>query len=224
MESPNLYASAAAWWLGDERCKASLVNRVLLGLFAFHYINRALIFPMRMRGGKPMPLSVMLMAQVKHVSPRTPVLRGLMTAPALVVCLSQAFCTANGYLQARYLTAFREYPPEWARDVRFVSGVALFLVGWALNYQADGILRDLRKPGETGYKIPQGEPLWPSGAGGEGARDDRCHSCSHVSAQAGCLALYRVRIIRPRSWSGRALPWRRGRSRASPLRSSRRSI
>jgi len=37
-----------------------------------------------------------------------------------------------------------------------VAGVILFFVGFALNLHHDAILRDLRKPGETGYKIPRG--------------------------------------------------------------------
>jgi len=32
----------------------------------------------------------------------------------------------------------------------------LFCAGFALAKQSDAILRNLRKPGETGYKIPQG--------------------------------------------------------------------
>jgi protein-S-isoprenylcysteine O-methyltransferase Ste14 len=34
--------------------------------------------------------------------------------------------------------------------------VALFFAGLAVNWQADRILRELRRPGETGYKIPVG--------------------------------------------------------------------
>lgn len=64
MESPNLYISVLCWIWGDEKCRQSLVNRILLGLFVGHYINRALIYPLRMQGGRPMPISVMLMAQV----------------------------------------------------------------------------------------------------------------------------------------------------------------
>lgn len=35
-------------------------------------------------------------------------------------------------------------------------GVILFCTGMFINLQADHILRNLRKPGETGYKIPRG--------------------------------------------------------------------
>ena len=32
----------------------------------------------------------------------------------------------------------------------------MFLVGMAINVHADSVLRSLRRPGETGYKIPYG--------------------------------------------------------------------
>jgi steroid 5-alpha-reductase/3-oxo-5-alpha-steroid 4-dehydrogenase 1 len=34
--------------------------------------------------------------------------------------------------------------------------VALFVLGFSINLQADTILINLRQPGETGYKIPRG--------------------------------------------------------------------
>ncbi len=37
-------------------------HTTLLGLFILHYVNRAVIFPFRIRGGKPTPLVVFLMA------------------------------------------------------------------------------------------------------------------------------------------------------------------
>ncbi len=41
-------------------------------------------------------------------------------------------------------------------DLPFVVGVSLFVVGFAINLHSDHVLRTLRKPGETGYKIPYG--------------------------------------------------------------------
>lgn len=42
------------------------------------------------------------------------------------------------------------------REPRFVIGVALFFLGMAINIHSDHILRSLRKPGDTGYRIPEG--------------------------------------------------------------------
>lgn len=36
-------------------------------------------------------------------------------------------------------------------------GSCLWLMGWIINIHSDHILRNLRKPGETGYKIPRGK-------------------------------------------------------------------
>lgn len=41
-------------------------------------------------------------------------------------------------------------------DAPFIVGVAIFAAGFAINLHADHVLRTLRKPGETGYKIPHG--------------------------------------------------------------------
>ncbi|CAN0255152.1 unnamed protein product, partial [Phaeothamnion confervicola] len=130
MESPNLLWAAWCMRHADKDCLSSPVNLILLGCFMLHYLNRAIVFPLQMRGGKPMP--------------------------AIVMALAMLFCTVNGYLQCRQLTKFRLYPEAWLTDPRFAVGLALFVAGMAANLHADGILRGLRAPGETGYKIPRG--------------------------------------------------------------------
>ena len=49
-----------------------------------------------------------------------------------------------------------EEQPHRHQGWRFVLGCACFLLGLALNVHSDAILRNLRRPGETGYKIPRG--------------------------------------------------------------------
>jgi 3-oxo-5-alpha-steroid 4-dehydrogenase 1 len=51
---------------------------------------------------------------------------------------------------------FGRYTTEWLIDPRFLFGTALLLAGWFGNIKSDRILRNLRKPGETGYSIPYG--------------------------------------------------------------------
>ena len=74
-------------------------------------------------------------------------------APALSAFL---FTSINGYLQGRYLTHFLHYEMSWFYDPRFLFGHLVFLIGMAINIHADTILRGLRKPGDTTYKIPYG--------------------------------------------------------------------
>ncbi|KAK3288284.1 hypothetical protein CYMTET_4235 [Cymbomonas tetramitiformis] len=103
-------------------------NDCLLCLFLFHYFNRTFIYPLRLRGGKPTPLFVFLMAF--------------------------AFTTYNGVLQGQYMTQLASMNRQ--TDLAFWVGLALFTVGWFVNYHSDNTLRSLRRPGETGYKIPRG--------------------------------------------------------------------
>ena len=66
------------------------------------------------------------------------------------------FTTMNGYVQSRYLLHYYSYNDQWFFDPRFLAGIVTFLLGLAINIQSDATLRSLRKPNETGYKIPKG--------------------------------------------------------------------
>lgn len=126
-EIPTVIAAAVCWYCGSDDCKASLGNCLVLLCFVFHYVNRAIIYPMRMKGSKPTPLPVMLMALL--------------------------FCALNGYVQCRSLTRLTIVPlSSWTTWL----GITIWALGFYINYDADHILRNLRKPGETGYKIPRG--------------------------------------------------------------------
>ena len=49
-----------------------------------------------------------------------------------------------------------DYTAAWITDPRLILGVALFFVGYYVNRRSDAMLAALRKPGESGYKIPRG--------------------------------------------------------------------
>ena len=89
-----------------------------------------LVYPLQMRGGKSMPIGIMLLAFV--------------------------YCSVNGFLQGASLCVLVSYDLDWLRTPNFIVGFALFVLGFTWNIQADTTLRNLRKPGETGYKIPRG--------------------------------------------------------------------
>ena len=101
-------------------------------LWELHYVHRAFIYPLTIRDGqKKMPIAVMLM--------------GL------------SFNLGNAYANGRYLFSLSGgYLQDWLHDPRFLVGVTLFLAGFIVNRWADLALRGLRKPGETGYRIPYG--------------------------------------------------------------------
>ncbi|XP_008050561.1 3-oxo-5-alpha-steroid 4-dehydrogenase 2 [Carlito syrichta] len=76
--------------------------------------------------------------------------------PLIILFKGVAFCIGNGFLQGYYLIYCAEYPADWYTDIRFGLGVFLFVLGMGINIQSDYILRQLRKPGEITYRIPQG--------------------------------------------------------------------
>lgn len=116
-------------WFGSV--KINIVSGIMVGLFSFHYLNRSVIFPLRIKTkGKKMPLAIMLSAM--------------------------CFNMMNGFLLGYYFGHFANYNLSWLTDPRFIVGLMIFLTGMIINWQSDGILISLRKPGETGYKIPVG--------------------------------------------------------------------
>lgn len=126
MEAPAALTIAVFFWLRPPSDWAWL----LFGLWQLHYLNRAFIFPFQMRGSdRPMPVTV--------------VLSGV------------AFNLGNGYLNGRGLTLFSPGFPT-LMEPRLWIGIALFFVGLYINWWADRVLFNLRKPGEQGYKIPHG--------------------------------------------------------------------
>lgn len=131
MESPAALVFAFVFFRGPR--SDHLVPLLFLALWMGHYLFRAFIYPLRMRvrPGRSMPL--------------------------LVIVLAIVFNSLNGYLNARWITALGpEYTWRWLITFRFAYGVLVFVTGLVINRWADGVLRRLRRPGEEGYKIPQG--------------------------------------------------------------------
>lgn len=108
----------------------SLVNWMIIGLLTFHYLNRSLIFPLRLKTrGKKMPVVIMLMGF--------------------------AFNLMNGFFIGYFLGNFKVYDIDWLFTPNFIIGISIFVIGVVINWKSDGMLINLRKPNETGYKIPQ---------------------------------------------------------------------
>lgn len=103
--------------------------QLVLGLFVLHYVNRALIQPLRSPPRSHIHLSVALSAV--------------------------GFNCINGYLLGTWLTKGGEVFQGPARQV--IIGLALFVVGALGNIWHDEILRSLRigAPFRT-YRIPRG--------------------------------------------------------------------
>jgi len=132
MELPSLLLFAYLFLTGTN--EPTQVTWVFFGCWVVHYINRSLIFPLRTRTtGKKMPFIIMLLA----------------------IFFNLANAGINGYYLGFHPEAI--YPESWLTNPYFLIGISVFLIGFFINQQSDHILLNLRKPGETGYKIPHGE-------------------------------------------------------------------
>jgi 3-oxo-5-alpha-steroid 4-dehydrogenase 1 len=127
MEAPAPMVFAICFVLGNKTSTATAL--FFLGLWEAHYLHRAFIYPLG------------LSAMARRM-------------PLVVMSFGMIFNILNGYLSGRYIFTFSgSYSNGWMGDPRFIIGVALFVIGFAINRHADWILRSLRRPGESGYKI-----------------------------------------------------------------------
>ena len=130
MELPAVILLPFFFYFGGRYTNLPLI--LFLFLWEVHYINRTFVFPFRLSPqSKPMPASIML--------------SGIF------------FNLVNCYLIGGGIFILsEEYPQAWLSDPRFIFGTGIFFTGFVINNHSDSILRSLRKPGETEYKIPQG--------------------------------------------------------------------
>ena len=77
--------------------------------------------------------------------------------PVTIVAMAFCFNLVNGFINGYYLGSLSGvYDITWLYDPRFIAGALLFISGLIINWHSDNILIHLRKPGETGYFIPEG--------------------------------------------------------------------
>ena len=130
MEAPSPLLFATFFVLGIQQI--SLTAVAFLILWEAHYVHRAFIYPFTRRTGTS----------------------GMAAA---VVGMGFIFNIGNAYLNGRYLfTLSGGYANAWLMSPQFIIGAALFVAGFIINRWADVSLRNLRQPGESGYKIPVG--------------------------------------------------------------------
>jgi 3-oxo-5-alpha-steroid 4-dehydrogenase 1 len=117
------------------RHTANWFNAMLLiavSLWVWHYINRAIIFPFRLKTkGKKMPV--------------------------IIVFSAIFFNTVNGFINGYWLSHFApEDKVILSTDVRLFVGAVVFLTGFMINQYHDDLLINLRNGKNTGYLIPYG--------------------------------------------------------------------
>ncbi len=130
MELPSPLVLSYFFFTGSTA--PNTVTWIFWGLWVAHYFNRSIIYPLRQRDHqKTMPVAIMGSAIFFNV--------------------------VNGFLNGYFLGNYGDgYTMAWLSSPAFILGLLIFFTGMGINLQADHILLNLRKPGETAYKIPQG--------------------------------------------------------------------
>lgn len=132
MEFPSLAIMAYFLFTGTQ--SFTTYAWVLFALWIFHYVNRTFVYPVRMRATpKQMPVAIV----------------------ASAVFFNLVNAGLNGYYLGE-LADPAKYDSSWLTRWHVIVGGILFLAGMYINWRSDNILIHLRKPGETGYKIPRG--------------------------------------------------------------------
>ncbi len=105
---------------------------IICGIWMAHYTYRSIFFPFLLKGkGK--------------------------TKPIAAVVTGFIFNSLNGFGIAYGLSHIgHHFTLQWLISPNFIIGVLLMCAGFTICFQSDRILRNLRKPGDTGYKIPMG--------------------------------------------------------------------
>lgn len=130
MELPPPLVFAFVYSRGEHR--AELVPLLILGIWEAHYFYRSFVFP--------------FLLSVKNKK-----------KPYLAVAVGFGFNVINGFLNAYAITNLAPHlTVEWLYDPRCWVGIVLMIIGFSICFHSDRVLRNLRKPGETGYKIPYG--------------------------------------------------------------------
>lgn len=115
MECPVFIAMTVLWLLSDRTWEAAPL--ALLILFQGHYLQRAFIFPLLIRGNSKMP--------------------------AGIVGMGMLFNTLNALMQGGWIFYISpaDYYEGWFSKPYFYIGAALFVAGMVINLHSDYIIR-----------------------------------------------------------------------------------
>ena len=107
----------------------SIISWILFTIWVGHYINRSIIFPMRLSNAAKIPLSVILSAIF--------------------------FNLINGFTNGYYLGNLAIFDSNYLYSMNFILGIIIFILGLLINISSDNILIKIKSENK-GYQIPQG--------------------------------------------------------------------
>jgi len=108
-------------------------NAILLSLFTLHYVNRAIIYPLRMNRN----------------SQRVPFI--ISSCAGIITCW-------NGFIQTFYLVQVQSFSPislslsSILDNIQCWIGICIFFIGMGININSDSVLRNLRKDNQQKKK------------------------------------------------------------------------
>ena len=102
----------------------------LISIWVIHYINRSIVFPLRINKSSKIPISVILSAIFFNI--------------------------INGFTNGFYLGNLATFTSNYIYNLNFIFGLTLFVLGVIINVTADNILINTRNENK-GYQIPKGK-------------------------------------------------------------------
>lgn len=132
MEAPSSIGFAVIFFMGEHALSAGPL--LLFVIWQLHYFHRSFIYPFtrKLKPGDKTPLLI----------------------PALAVITNFGVAFLNAAILS-WSELGGDYS-HWLQDPRLWLGLTIFGLGFWVNRRADAMLAALRKPGESGYKIPRG--------------------------------------------------------------------
>jgi 3-oxo-5-alpha-steroid 4-dehydrogenase 1 len=131
MEQPSVLVPLAMLcnYMRSNSAASLPTGAFFLCMFMAHYIRRSYIYPWLSRG-RPYPIHTWVSAMM--------------------------FTATNGTFQANWLLYGETFEDGMLLRPQTLLGIAIFVFGMTCNINADTVLGNLRKPGETAYTIPCG--------------------------------------------------------------------
>ncbi|KAK7294634.1 hypothetical protein RJT34_17524 [Clitoria ternatea] len=133
MESPTLWFTLFLFPHGQHSSDPKAIT--LITPFLFHYLNRTLLYPLRLLA-----------------APSTKTASGF---PLSIALMAFAFNLLNTYVQASWVSHYKDYNGGEVFWWRFCFGLVVFLCGFGINVWADRVLLRLKSEGK-GYVVPKG--------------------------------------------------------------------
>lgn len=131
MEIPVVAVMLMLWLMSPRRTEAA--PAVMTSLFLLHYVQRSIVFPLLIKGKGKMPWTIIIMGAVFNII--------------------NAYMIGGWFF---YVAPAGTYASDWLLSPAFITGTLVFFAGMWINIRSDSIIRNLRKPGDTGHYIPHG--------------------------------------------------------------------